>query len=104
MSARSSRLTFVIETVGDLKLLLQAQGIAHVYVFGSVARGDDEEASDVDLAFDLAADAVRFSLIDQSRIQRQLTEAVGAKVDFIERAYIRPRVRAGFDACHLQVF
>ncbi|MDZ4110169.1 MAG: nucleotidyltransferase domain-containing protein [Brevundimonas sp.] len=76
----------------------------HVYVFESIARGDEKAASDVDVAFDLAADAVRFSLIAQSRIQRQPTEALGTKVDFIERSYIKPRVRAGFDACDLQVF
>jgi predicted nucleotidyltransferase len=51
---------------------LKAQGLAALYLFGSVARDDASLDSDVDLAFDIApADVDRFSLIDQSRIRRQ---------------------------------
>ena len=83
----------VIVIVKQLELSLKEQGVSAIYLFGSVARETQDDFSDVDLAFDLAPSAIEhFSLIDQSRIQRQLVEALGTKVDLIERAYIRPQV------------
>ncbi|MEN5051479.1 nucleotidyltransferase family protein [Brevundimonas naejangsanensis] len=62
-------------------------------MFGSVAGETQTDFSDIDLAFDLAPGATeRFSLIDQSRIQRQLAAVLGTKVDLIERGYLRLRV------------
>lgn len=60
---------------------------------GVDAIGQASNASDVDVAFDIAPSAIgRFSLVDQSRIRRQLAAALNAPVDFIERAYLRPRI------------
>ncbi len=94
-----------IATLRQLAPTLRDQGVEHVYIFGSVARGVAKPASDVDVAFDLAPGAdERFSLIDQSRIQRQLAEALSAPVDFIERAYLRPRIASRAAADMVQVF
>lgn len=72
--------------------LVQA-GIAHIHVFGSVARGDDTSNSDVDLAFDISPHVdERFSLIDQSRVQRELSKALGQHVDLVERSWLRPSI------------
>lgn len=66
---------------------LQAAGIEALYLFGSQARGEASTDSDVDIAFDVSADAnARFSLIDQARIQLRLQEMLGRKVDFFERS------------------
>lgn len=57
-----------------------------LYLFGSQARGDAGDGSDLDLAFDVAAEAdARFSLIDQARVQIRLQELFGQKMDFFER-------------------
>lgn len=99
------RSTQVIVTVKQLELSLRDQGIGAIYPFGSVARETQTDSSDIDLAFDLAPGATeRFSLIDQSRIQRQLAAALGTNVDLIEPDYLRPRVseRAGRDM--IQIF
>lgn len=65
---------------------LRAAGLSALYLFGSQARGDAGEGSDIDIAFDVAAEAdERFSLIDQARLQIRLTEMFGQKVDFFER-------------------
>ena len=83
----------VVATLKQLELSLREQGIAAIYLFGFVAGDTQTASSDVDLAFDLAPGAIeRFSLMDQSRTQRQLTGALGIKVDLIERAHLRPRV------------
>lgn len=84
----------VIATVKTLASDLMQQGINHVYLFGSVARGSALPESDVDLAFDLMPSAIeQFSLIDQSRIQRQLAAALGVRVDLVERGCLRTRIR-----------
>lgn len=95
----------VIVTVKQLELSLREQGIAAIYLFGSVARETQTESSDIDLAFDLAPGSIeRFSLIDQSRIQRQLAAALCAKVDLIERDYLRLRVSDRAERDMIQIF
>lgn len=84
---------------------LRRQGVDHLYLFGSVARDEADGASDVDVAFDVEPSASeRFSLIDQSRIRRQLVEALSVPVDFVERAYLRPRIGARAKIDMVRVF
>lgn len=71
---------------------LRAGGINALYLFGSQARGDAGEASDIDLLFEVAEDS-RFNLIDQAHFQIRLQEILGRKVDFISRGGMRPRMR-----------
>lgn len=95
----------VIVTVKQLEPSLREQGIGALYLFGSVARETQTDSSDIDLAFDIAPSATeRFSLIDQSRIQRQLAAALGTKVDLVERDYLRPRVSDRAQRDMLQIF
>jgi predicted nucleotidyltransferase len=46
---RSQLLTKCLETLLAHKTELQARGVLHAAIFGSVARGDDDEKSDLDL-------------------------------------------------------
>ncbi len=55
-------------------------GAANVRVFGSVARGDDTDTSDVDLLVDLAPGTGLFRL---GRLQRELSTMLDAKVDVV---------------------
>jgi predicted nucleotidyltransferase len=76
-----------------LKPSLRSQGIAHLYLFGSVARGDATLNSDVDVAFDVQFEVeLKFSLIDQSRIHRQITAALNTRVDFVERGQLHDTI------------
>lgn len=71
---------------------LRAAGIEALYLFGSQARGEGRTDSDVDIAFDVSAEAnARFSLIDQARIQLRLQDMLGRKVDFFERSALMRR-------------
>jgi len=99
------RRTQVIVTVKQLEPSVREQGIGAIYLFGSVARETQTESSDIDLAFDVGPGATeRFFLIDQSRIQRQLTAALDTKVDLIERDYLRPWVSDRAERDMIQVF
>jgi uncharacterized protein len=59
---------------------LQAAGIVHLRLHGSVARGQETPASDVDLIAEFDANR-RFSLIDMVSLQERLEKLLGAPVD-----------------------
>jgi predicted nucleotidyltransferase len=71
------------------QLVLQA-GMTNPRVFGSVVRGDDREDSDLDLLVDPAP---RASLLTMVRLQAQLEEATGVKIDLRTPAELHPRLR-----------
>ena len=65
---------------------LRAEGIRHVSVFGSVARGEDGVGSDVDLAVDLAPDALPtgFQFVAYvDGLKRRLAAALSRDVDIV---------------------
>ena len=82
---------------------LRAAGLTALYLFGSAARGRAEPASDIDLLFESDRGA-GFSLIDQARLQHELSDALGAPVDLIERAALRPSVRKIVEAEMQRIF
>lgn len=55
-------------------------GVAHISVFGSVARNEARPDSDVDILVDFAPEA-HIGLFGFARLQRRLEEILGAKVD-----------------------
>lgn len=57
-----------------------AHGVSNLRVFGSVARGDDDAASDVDLLVDLPAG---MGLLGLARLQRDLEEILQSRVDIV---------------------
>ncbi|MEM7766835.1 MAG: nucleotidyltransferase domain-containing protein [Pseudomonadota bacterium] len=69
----------IIATLRAMEPDLKAQGIEHLALFGSVARGDAGPDSDVDLLATVGREAV--SLLDIIRIGRELGETLGRKVD-----------------------
>ena len=87
----------------SLEPKLRADGVCGLYLFGSRARGEASEDSDIDLMFDICHD-VRFSLFDQARISRQISAALHAKVDFIPRRSLHPLVKAKAEAERITVF
>lgn len=72
-------------------------GVTGLYLFGSVARGEAEEGSDVDLFFDRDPDS-RFGLIEYMDLRDLAPEILGRQVDIMSRQgihyYIRDRAIA----------
>ncbi len=64
----------------------EQHGARNVRVFGSVARGDDTEASDVDLLVDLADDVGLVGLIG---LEREIASIVGRPVDVVPAASLK---------------
>jgi len=59
----------------------------HISIFGSFARGEARPGSDLDLLVDFME---RKSLLTLVRIERELSEAVGMKVDLLTEQAISP--------------
>jgi hypothetical protein len=76
----------VLRTLRALEPELRAEGVRHVSVFGSVARGEDTVVSDVDLALDLAPGAAPTGfqfVVYVDRLKRRLAGALSRNVDIV---------------------
>lgn len=67
----------------------RARGASHVRVFGSVARGDATEASDVDFLVDLEPGR---NLMDLGGLLMDLQDLLQRNVDVVTERGLRPRV------------
>lgn len=68
--------------LADWRQRWKVRGLA---VFGSLLRSDFGPSSDVDLLVTFEPDA-RWSLIDHVRMEQELADIVGRKVDLVSRA------------------
>lgn len=71
---------------------LQAAGVLHLRLFGSVARGEATAASDVDLIADFDV-TKRLTLFSLGGLESRLTEIVGAPVELCASEWMRPQIR-----------
>ena len=74
--------------------MLRRHGVTNARIFGSVARGDDHEGSDLDLLVDFAPGTDIIDIIDIIGIKHELEDLLGAPVDLIPRDGLKERVRA----------
>lgn len=72
--------------------LCRKNDVKKLYVFGSVARGEATEESDVDMLVEFSK---RKSLLDLVALDRQLTMVLGRKIDLLTEAAINPYLREG---------
>jgi uncharacterized protein len=83
-----------LSTMASLKKAVlrvtRAYGVRNVRIFGSFARGQQRNASDVDLLVDLPED---MSLLDLSGLKIDLEEAVRRKVDVVPTRSLKPALR-----------
>lgn len=66
------------------------RGARNVRVFGSVARGEAGEKSDIDLLF---LPGPGMGLFEHSELEEELSGILGCKVHLISERGLRPRVR-----------
>jgi predicted nucleotidyltransferase len=65
------------------------RGGTNVRVFGSVARGEDTEGSDIDLLIDIG---VGVGLVGLIGLEHELEEILGRKVDVVPATSLKPAV------------
>ena len=74
----------------EILQLAERRGAHTLRVFGSVARGDDHEGSDVDLLVD---DQEGLTYFDLGKMQVELEDCLGVRVDVGLADALRPRIR-----------
>jgi hypothetical protein len=70
-------------------------GVRELAVFGSVARGDASEASDLDVLVDFVGNATFDGFMG---LKFFLEDTLGVKVDLVTRAALKPRLRVRIEA------
>jgi predicted nucleotidyltransferase len=81
---------------------MQALGATSLYVFGSVARGESRDDSDVDLFIDYDPD--RFSIVELIRLREQVSQFLGRPADLTTRQGLHPLLRPQIEAEAIKVF
>jgi len=80
-----------------LRLALEARGIAHAALFGSVARDEAGAASDIDVVLTPSPER-RLDLIDLGGVQTLLDESfAGFEVDVVVEPVRQPDLRRAID-------
>lgn len=93
----------VIATLREHEAELRQEGVLRLSLFGSIARGDAEAESDVDLAaeFDPAA---KMDLIRLVALERRLTETLGRPVEILPEPIENRRLQANVERDRLIAF
>lgn len=78
-------------------------GIGGLYLFGSVARDEARDTSDVDVFIDLVRPQ-GFTLFDLAGLQTRLQTILGTHVDLMTRQGIHPRRKQRIEADAVRVF
>jgi uncharacterized protein len=74
----------------EILAIAARHGASNVRVFGSVARGEDDSESDIDVLVDLEPGR---TLLDQAGLMLDLEACLGHKVDVAVDGGLRDRVR-----------
>jgi hypothetical protein len=83
----------VIETLRRHEGELHAEGIVHLSLFGSMARGEALPSSDIDLMADFDP-SKRVMLVTLRSLQSRLTKILGREVDLSSASWMREPVRS----------
>jgi predicted nucleotidyltransferase len=84
-------IAYLLQTHRDEILRLAEQhGAANVRIFGSVARGEATNASDLDLLIDLKPDR---SLLDRIGFMQDLEDLLGVRVHVVTEKGLHPMMR-----------
>lgn len=99
----ATTLQHVVQRLKATEPELRRRGVAHLSLFGSLARGEARDDSDIDIAVEIEAGR-SFSLIRMEDTRLLLEDLLGRPVDLGEVESFRPTVRAAFEQDQVRVF
>ena len=85
----------------DIITVLKQYGALKASIFGSVARGEQREDSDLDILVDLAG---KYSLFDIIDIKLAIEDMLGCRVDVVTSDSIHPMIKAEVQKEQVELF
>ena len=95
---RDEAITRLQQHEADLKRL----GVEHLYMFGSTARGEANNDSDVDLFFDYQKG--EFGVYELMDVKEYAAGILGRKTDIMTRDSLHKTLREAIEATAIRVF
>jgi len=80
----------VIGDISSIRRICRKYGVRSLSIFGSEARGEARENSDIDMLVSFSA---RVSFLTLVALERELTETLGRQVDLQTEAALSPYLR-----------
>jgi uncharacterized protein len=93
----------VLRVLRGHEAALHGLGIAHLWLFGSLARGEAGMDSDVDAMIAIPPGR-KFSLFDLGEVRVELCELLGREVDVVIEEDLLPGFRSDISSDLVQVF
>jgi len=81
---------------------LKRMGVEHLYLFGSTARGEATDDSDVDLFFD--HEKGKLGLFELMDVKERAASILGRKTDIMTRNSLHPRLKKRIEESAVLVF
>jgi predicted nucleotidyltransferase len=95
---RDEAIARLLEHEAELKQL----GVEHLYLFGSTARDEAEDDSDVDLFFD--HERGKLGLFEVMDVKERAASILGRSADVMTRNSLHPGLRKRIEASAIRVF
>lgn len=73
-----------------MKDILKEQWLEHVWIFGSIVRGDDKRGSDVDLLYEPNK---WLSAFDSIKIKHFMKGKLRKKIDLVDTRFLHPSIK-----------
>lgn len=80
----------ILEALASQRVLFDRYGVSAISVFGSVARGESTEESDIDLLVEFSQP---IGLLQFVGLKRSLEELLGRPVDLVTPKALKPQLR-----------
>lgn len=93
----------LIRRLAALKPRLIAEGVEHLAIFGSRARGDNRPDSDIDMLVDVRA-SIRFSMLDLIGVQHIVEDELGLQTSAVMRRGLTEEFRREIHDDVIEVF
>lgn len=84
------KLEVLMQKKVDILTIAQKYGAKNLRIFGSVARGQESELSDIDILLEMDAQQ---GLLEQIAFAQALEDLLGCKVDLAEEETLHPLIK-----------
>ena len=93
MEAKTVDRDFILDTLRANRDRLRTEfGIERIGLYGSFARNEQHDKSDIDLVYDLVK-GQRLGLIERDRLQRWFSRHMYRNIDLVNQQYMNPFTR-----------